>query len=245
MSFTEEKFVLLKRYDRIKKAIFILQKYNDANQDEVQNVLLWLKKYENFDLYNEIRAETALEKLLSILKVENNFIEDAPFDDKSAVRRTLPYSILLEDIRSPFNVGSIMRSAESFCVEKVFLTGITPIPGLNEKLNKTLKGSNVPYVCGKSANNIILENKKAGAAIYSLEKTSNSVPIDKADIKFPAILVFGNEEFGASKETLSASDKIVHIPLYGQKNSINVSVAAGIAMNIFVTAAFANKNNGF
>lgn len=235
MSFTEEKFVLLKRYDRIKKAVFTLQKFNDANQDEVRNILLWLKKYENVEIENDIRVGPALNKLLAILKVENNFIEETPYDDKSAERQTLPYSIILEDIRSPFNVGSIMRSAECFCVEKIFLTGITPIPELNEKLDKTLKGSRVPYVYDKYASDIILEKKRAGAVIYSLEKTSNSVPIGKIDIRFPAMLVFGNEEFGVSKETLLASDKIAHIPLCGQKNSINVSVAAGIAMNTFIS----------
>jgi tRNA G18 (ribose-2'-O)-methylase SpoU len=241
LSFTEEKFVLLKRYDRIKKAIFALQKYNDISEENVGNILLWLEKYEKLGFDKNSSTGSILEKLLAILKSENEFTEEVPFDDKSADRKTLPYSVLLEDIRSPFNVGSIMRSAECFCVTKIFLTGITPIPELNEKLNKTLKGSRVPFYYGKSAKEIILENKRKGVEIYSLEKTSNSVPINRADIKFPSLLIFGSEEFGVSKETLRASNKIVHIPLYGQKNSINVSVAAGIAMNIFVAAALSEN----
>jgi len=79
--------------------------------------------------------------------------------------------------------------------------------------------------------------KEQNYQIICLEKCLNSIPISKVDFYFPLCLIVGNEEFGLSKEILELADKIVHINIFGYKNSLNVSVATGIALH-YITLIF-------
>ncbi len=235
MSFTEEKFILLDKSRRLKKVIYTALEYLDGKQNfnYLKDLLTWLNKYENYD-FNVAEDKSECEKIIVDLKkllyAENIYIEQYPFDNKNIDRKILPVSLILEDIRSPFNVGSIFRNAEAFGVEKIFLCGITPKPGLDKKVLKTSRDVDIKNEFIKDGKEVVILLKSRGYKIYSLEKTSNSKNINNIIFTNPLALILGNEEFGISKDLLDLSDEIVHINMLGSKNSLNVSVACGIAL---------------
>lgn len=235
LSFTEEKFILLDKSRRLKKIIYtVLEHLNGKkNFNYLKDLIKWLNKYENYD-FNVPEDKNEWDKILIELKAllykENIYIEKSPFDDKNINRKILPFSLILEDIRSPFNVGSILRNAEAFGVEKIFLCGITPNPELNKKVLKTSRDVDIKNEYIQDGKDIVLFLKKNKYKIYALEKTSNSKNINNVNFTKPLALILGNEEFGISKDLLDISDEIVHINMLGSKNSLNVSVASGIAL---------------
>lgn len=142
-----------------------------------------------------------------------------------------PINILLEDIRSALNVGAIFRTCDAGNVDKLYLTGITPYPPHN-RIPKTALGS-IDYVSwehNKGTLEVIENLKKENYKIYSIEINDDSENIFEADIEFPAVFVFGNEITGVSEKIQSISDKVLHIPMYGRKESLNVSTACGIVI---------------
>ncbi len=153
--------------------------------------------------------------------------------------KKLPVYVVLNSIRSNYNVGSIFRTSDGAMVEKLFLCGYTPYPpkegsssGKKEIL-KTALGSteSVSWEYIKDPKEIILKLKKKGIKICSLELTSTSKPYYKIEREdFPLCLIIGNEITGVSQELLDLSDYSVEIPQYGIKQSLNVAVAYGIAV---------------
>jgi tRNA G18 (ribose-2'-O)-methylase SpoU len=143
----------------------------------------------------------------------------------------LPVHVVLDNLRSAFNVGSIFRTADCALVEKVYPCGITAHPP-NAKLEKTALGTLpfVPWEYGPSAVEAIAGMKSKGIRIVSLETTNRSLSLWEYAFPLPVCLVLGNEAFGVSREVLEMSDEIVEIPVLGYKNSINVAVAFGIAV---------------
>lgn len=139
--------------------------------------------------------------------------------------------LVLHNIRSAHNVGSIFRTADAAGVSKIYLCGYTPTPE-NIKVEKTALGAEktVPWEQHKQTWRLLAKLKKEGIKIVALEQTPKSVDYRKFKPKFPMILVLGNEVSGLSKEILKYADKIIAIPMYGQKESLNVSVAVGIAL---------------
>jgi tRNA G18 (ribose-2'-O)-methylase SpoU len=160
----------------------------------------------------------------------NPYLEKNPFDDPAKERQTIPVTVLLDNIRSPFNTGSIFRSCEALGVEKVIPCGITPTPEKNSKVKKAFKNLDIPLEYRDDAVEAVQNFKKEGYFIYAIEKTENSRSLRDTELSFPAVCVLGNEEFGVNPEILEISDAIIHIPLLGRKNSLNVSVAAGIVL---------------
>lgn len=235
MSFTEKDFIKLNQENRIKKLIFtIRESLLTNNNNNLQNILEWFKKYENEDLSEyENDYSALLNTLIEKLKKINPFIEDTPFDNNNNSTK-FKIIVILDNIRSPFNVGSILRSAECFGVEEVIMCGITPSPELNNKVKKTMMNSPVKYSYNFDIIDTIKKLKEKKYTIVALEKTNNSLPLFKLNILLPIALICGNEEFGISKEVLELSDTITHIPIFGYKNSLNVSVATGIALNYIV-----------
>ncbi len=142
-----------------------------------------------------------------------------------------PINLVLEDIRSALNVGAIFRTCDAGNVDTLYLSGITPYPPHN-RIPKTALGSidYVNWVHNKNTLEIINQLKDEGKKIYSIEITDNSENIFEAKIDFPAVFVFGNEITGVSEEIQKLSDKILHIPMYGRKESLNVSTACGIVI---------------
>lgn len=139
--------------------------------------------------------------------------------------------LILDNIRSRENVGSILRTADAAGVLKIYLCGMTPVPP-HDKISKTALGAEnwVPWEYRRNTWQTITELKKRGFKIYALEQTKNSRNIFKFKPQFPLALVVGNEVKGISPKILKYCDKKISIPMYGKKESLNVSVAAGVAL---------------
>ena len=145
--------------------------------------------------------------------------------------------LILHNIRSNHNVGSIFRTGDALGVTKIFLTGYTPTPldkfGREVKeISKTALGAekNIPWEKNKNVRKVIENLKKEGFQIIAIEQAKNSVDYKKIKIKGKTAFILGNEVTGILKEILSLCDVIAEIPMKGEKESLNVSVSAGVAL---------------
>ncbi len=147
-------------------------------------------------------------------------------------RKRLPVTVIADNIRSLYNVGSIFRSSDGALIQKLILTGYTPHPPRKE-IEKTALGAtkSVPWEYCASPLSALDSLRSDGYRICCLEQTNESIPyfsIRKAD--FPLCLILGNEITGVSKEVVAQCDLGFEIPMFGTKQSLNVSVAYGIAV---------------
>ncbi|MCX6719042.1 MAG: RNA methyltransferase [Candidatus Taylorbacteria bacterium] len=145
--------------------------------------------------------------------------------------------LLLDNIRSVHNVGSIFRTAEAAGVVIIYCCGTTPTPldrfGRKRKdLAKVSLGAEdmVGWEYSKEAVAVIKKLKKEGFQVVSIEQASNSRDYREVKLKKKALIIFGNEVGGVSRSLLDASDAIAEIPMKGKKESLNVSVAAGVVL---------------
>ena len=140
-----------------------------------------------------------------------------------------PVAVLCENIRSLYNVGSIFRTSDGAGIEKLYLCGYTGYPPRPE-IDKTALGSvqGVPWEYVPNQFEAVRLLKKNGYRIVALEHTSGSIPYDQASYTFPLCLVVGNEVSGVTDELIALCDMAVNIPMFGLKQSLNVSVAYGI-----------------
>lgn len=145
--------------------------------------------------------------------------------------------LLLHNIRSAHNVGSIFRTADAAGVSRVLLSGYTPLPTdrfgrAQNEIAKTALGAerSVPWERVRSPRALITRLRRDGWSVIGVEQDRRSV--DYRTYRYPkkAVLVFGNEVRGISPELRGACDALVEIPMRGSKESLNVSVAAGIAL---------------
>ena len=150
--------------------------------------------------------------------------------------RKLPDSgieIILDNIRSAHNVGSVFRSADSFKADKVWLCGICATPPSAE-IHKSALGAEFSVEWGyeKDTLSLVRRLKEEGYTVLSVEQTVNSVMLDKfkPETGRRYALVFGNEVDGVQQEVVDASDGVLEIPQYGTKHSLNISVSAGIVL---------------
>lgn len=137
----------------------------------------------------------------------------------------------LDNIRSVFNVGSIFRSAEGCGVKKLHLGGITPSPS-HPRMTKTALGAeaSVPWLQHWDGLAAVRDIKSLRYHVIGLESTPESIPLYHYKIvKVPTLLIVGNENHGIDPEILSECDEIVHIPMNGKKESLNVAIAFSIA----------------
>ena len=144
----------------------------------------------------------------------------------------LPIYVLLDNIRSLYNVGSIFRTSDGAFIKKLFLTGFTPHPPRPE-IEKTALGATqtIPWEYYKDPLEIIYKLKEQKIKIVSLEHTDKSIPYYNYSANdYPLCLVIGNEIKGIRDEILKLTDIAIEIPMYGVKQSLNVSVAYGIAL---------------
>lgn len=149
--------------------------------------------------------------------------------------------IIMHNIRSAHNVGSVFRTADGLGVSKVHLTGYTPRPfgegdvylaDAQKKISKTALGAErfMPWEKEENIFFLIDKLKKENFQIISLELAEESVDLKNFTPRFPCALILGAETTGIEKDILATSDAIVKIPMRGKKESFNVSVAAGIAV---------------
>ena len=141
--------------------------------------------------------------------------------------------VILDNIRSIHNVGSIFRTSDSFLIEKIIISGYTATPE-NSKMEKTALGSSdsVDWEYTEDIIETIQNLKNKGIKVVSVEQADKSLKIEKfipeKDVKYA--FVFGNEVDGVSDEIILESDQVLEIPQVGTKHSLNVSVAAGIIL---------------
>ncbi|PJA95302.1 MAG: RNA methyltransferase [Ignavibacteriales bacterium CG_4_9_14_3_um_filter_34_10] len=146
--------------------------------------------------------------------------------------KKFPVYVILNSIRSSYNVGSIFRTSDGAMIEKLFLCGYTPFPP-NKEVLKTALGStdSVSWEYIKDPKELILELKSQGIKICALELTDSSINhYDLSVDAFPICLLVGNEITGVPNELLDMCDFSIEIPQYGIKQSLNVAVAYGIAV---------------
>lgn len=144
----------------------------------------------------------------------------------------LPVFVLLDSIRSSYNVGSIFRTSDGVMINKLFLCGYTPHPPKKEVL-KTALGSteSVEWEYVENPVELIKNLKNNGVKICALEQTDLSRDYSKLDkSEFPICLIVGNEITGVSQELIDLCDFSIEIPQYGIKQSLNVAVAYGISI---------------
>ncbi len=149
--------------------------------------------------------------------------------------------ILLHNIRSEHNVGSIFRTADAAGVSKIYLTGYTPRPldkfgRPSQTISKTALGAekNISWEYRKNPEVVLKKLKKEGFQIVAIEQDKKAIYYKKAKISRKVCFVMGNEVDGISKKLLQEADVIAEIPMRGEKESLNVSVAAGIALFVML-----------
>src|SRR3989338_3110525 len=141
-------------------------------------------------------------------------------------------AVLLHNIRSTHNVGSIFRTADALGVDTIYLSGYTPTPldrfGKPRKdIAKVALGAekSVDWEYVKNANKKIKDLKKEKYQIIALEQSKNSIDYKKVKVKYPVLFIVGNEVGGIDSKVLSLCDVVAEIPMRGEKESLNVSVA--------------------
>jgi tRNA G18 (ribose-2'-O)-methylase SpoU len=141
-------------------------------------------------------------------------------------------AVLLDNIRSAFNVGSILRSADGLGFDQVYLCGITPKPD-NEAVQKTSLGAqdSIQWSYHKNAVELVESLKVAGWKVFALEEDKKAIEISKQILLNTenCLLILGSEITGVDNELLNLCDKIFYIPMQGEKRSLNVAIAFSIA----------------
>ena len=148
-----------------------------------------------------------------------------------ATRPSREIYLIADRIRSMHNVGSLFRSADAFAVKKIFLCGYTAVPPRPEIAKVALGAEHtVPWQRELHAWRLIERLRRAGVMVVALEQTDHSPSLASFTPRFPLALIVGNEISGISPTLMKRADVMVHIPMLGKKESLNVSVAAGIAL---------------
>ena len=139
--------------------------------------------------------------------------------------------LVLHNIRSRYNVGSIFRTADCAGIEKIYLCGITPIPP-HSRISKVALGAEeyIDWEKSRQTGRVIDQLKDKGYQIVALEQGKKSINYSKFKPEFPVALILGAEVTGLPERLLNKCEKIIEIPMHGQKESLNVSVACGISI---------------
>ena len=166
-------------------------------------------------------------------KLKNSELNRIDVKSFKSIKKT-PLIVVLDNIRSLNNIGSIFRTCDAFLVSKIYLCGITAKPP-NRKINKTALGStdSVEWEYFKSTIKLIEKLKSEGVKIWSIEQVERAQKlnyIEKIDNKIKHAIVFGNEITGVDQKIIDISENTIEIDQYGTKHSLNVSVAAGIVI---------------
>lgn len=175
-------------------------------------------------------------------KLENNELPRKSVADFKSADKT-PVILILDDVRSLHNIGSVFRTADAFLIEKIYLCGITAIPP-NKEIHKTALGA-TDTVAWEYATNVldVIQKLQAQAVeVYAVEQVEGAVFLQDFAVKEQQkyALVFGNEVFGVNQTAVSLCDGCIEIPQLGTKHSLNISVSTGIVIwDLFVKLRYA------
>ena len=165
-------------------------------------------------------------------KLKNSELDRLSIDEFKQSKKT-KLIVILDNIRSLNNIGSVFRTSDAFLIEKIYLCGITATPP-HKDIHKTALGStdSVAWKYVENTIDIIKELQANNVKVLSIEQAENATMLDnfkpKPDTTYA--VVFGNEVKGVSQEAVSASDTVIEIPQYGTKHSLNISVSCGVVL---------------
>ncbi|RXR21237.1 TrmH family RNA methyltransferase [Flavobacterium amnicola] len=165
-------------------------------------------------------------------KIENSELDRKSIEEFKQAEKT-PIIIVLDDIRSLHNIGSVFRTSDAFLIEKIYLCGITATPP-NKEINKTALGATdtVTWEYQKDVLQVISDLKSQNVEVFAIEQVENAIFLDdfKTATNKKYALVFGNEVFGVNQEAVKLCDGAIEIPQLGTKHSLNISVSTGIVI---------------
>lgn len=165
-------------------------------------------------------------------KLQNEELNRITTEEFKQTNKT-PLIIVLDNIRSLNNIGSVFRTADAFLIEAVYLCGITAQPP-HRDIQKTALGATetVTWKYFENTKDALSNLKQNQYKIASIEQTQNSTMLNDFKVKLDEkwALVFGNEVNGVEQEIINQSDVVIEIPQYGTKHSLNISVSAGIVV---------------
>ncbi|PAM91887.1 RNA methyltransferase [Flavobacterium sp. IR1] len=165
-------------------------------------------------------------------KLENSELERKSIEDFKTSEKT-HLILVLDDIRSLHNIGSVFRTADAFLIEKIILCGITATPP-NKEIHKTALGATetVAWEHHESVLEVIENLKKDNVQTLAIEQVESAVFLQdfKVEPNQKYALVFGNEVYGVSQDAVAICDGCIEIPQLGTKHSLNISVSAGIVV---------------
>ena len=175
---------------------------------------------------------------LSMDELNRDSVED--FKNK----KKIPLVLVLDNVRSLNNVGSVFRTADAFMVEKIYLCGITGTPP-HRDIEKTALGAteSVEWVHVPDTTELVKALKSDGFQVVAIEQAEHSVKLNdfQPDFNNNYAFVLGNEVFGVEQEVINLSDTVLEIPQFGTKHSLNISVATGVVVWDFLSKALAQK----
>lgn len=248
MRFSINKFLSLSKERQLKKSLdFIAEIEKHWEQPELRHMEI-LNLKELLEIMEDNNANILSRKLSPHLNHREFLQAVVPFeqyhhkdkrdtdifihklDGNRENRQKLDLIIVLSNLRSAFNVGSILRTAECFGISEVFFCGYTPD---NSKVTKTAMGTReyIKVSHFEDTASAIDYLRAQNRVIYALETAQNAISVYDEPFSSPAALIVGNEALGISPDILELADKIIQIPLAGWKNSLNVGTATAIAIS--------------
>ncbi|NRA91207.1 MAG: RNA methyltransferase [Psychroserpens sp.] len=165
-------------------------------------------------------------------KLKNSELDRLEIEEFKQARKT-PIIIILDNIRSLNNIGSVFRTSDAFLIEKIYLCGITARPPHND-IRKTALGSTktVDWEYVEDTLDVVKKLKSEDIRIASIEQAENALMLDQfnPEVNKKYAFVFGNEVKGVSQEVVNESDLVIEIPQFGTKHSLNISVSCGVVV---------------
>ncbi len=165
-------------------------------------------------------------------KLANAELDRKNIDEFKEAKKT-PIIIVLDDIRSLHNIGSVFRTSDAFLIEKIYLCGITATPP-NKEIHKTALGATetVDWEYEKDILTVLETLKKEQVTLFAIEQVENAIMLNdfKVEKEKKYALIFGNEVKGVSQEAIQKCDGVIEIPQLGTKHSLNIAVSAGIVV---------------
>ena len=165
-------------------------------------------------------------------KLKNSELNRPNVSEFKAIEK-IPLLVILDNIRSLNNIGSVFRTSDAFLIEKIYLCGITATPP-HKDIHKTALGAteSVAWEYRESTKILIKELQRNKVIVCSVEQATKSTMLQNFEVDRTKkyALVFGNEVKGVGQEVVSASDRCIEIPQFGTKHSLNISVSVGIVL---------------
>lgn len=170
-------------------------------------------------------------------KLKNSELDRINTEEYKASEKT-PLIIILDNIRSLNNIGSVFRTADAFLVKKIYLCGITAKPP-HKDINKTALGAqdSVEWEYAENTLDVVSKLQSEGVFVASIEQAELAVNLNDFSVQkeMTYAIIFGNEVKGVQQKVVSATDAVIEIPQFGTKHSLNISVSVGVVVwDLFV-----------